>query len=136
LGGFKPPEGVSRADYRASFAKMMALAAKLREAGVPVVAGTDGTGLELVRELELYVQAGFTPGEALQTATITPAKLVGADLTTGSIGVGKEADLVVVDGDPEKRMGDMRKTLWVMSDGALMNADELRQVAGFTGRPE
>jgi hypothetical protein len=135
-GGFKPPEGVTRADYRASFAKMMALASKLREAGVPIVAGTDGNGLELVRELELYVDAGFTPAQALQTATIAPARLVGADKETGSIAVGKEADLVLVDGDPETRIGDMRKTLWVMSDGALMNADELREVAGFSGRPK
>lgn len=135
-GGFKPPEGVTRADYRASFAKMMQLASKLREAGVPIVAGTDGNGLELVRELELYVDAGFTPGQALQTATIVPARLVGADRETGSIAVGKEADLVLVDGDPETRIGDMRKTLWVMSDGALMNADELREVSGFSGRPK
>jgi imidazolonepropionase-like amidohydrolase len=136
LGGFKPPEGVTRADYRASWAKMMELARKLREAGVPIVAGTDGGGLELVRELELYVDAGFTPAQALQAATISPARLVGAGDRTGSIAVGKEADLVLVDGDPEKRIGDMRRTVWVMSDGALMNADELREVAGFTGRPK
>jgi imidazolonepropionase-like amidohydrolase len=135
LGGFQPPAGVTRADYRASWAKMMQLARKLREAGVQIVAGTDGNGLELVRELELYVDAGFTSAQALQAATISPARLVGAGATTGSIAVGKEADLVLVDGDPERRMGDMRKTLWVMSDGALMNADELRAVAGFTGRP-
>lgn len=136
FGGFRPPEGVTRADYRASWAKMMELARKLREAGVPIVAGTDGGGLELVRELELYVDAGFTPAQALQAATISPARLVGAGDRTGSIAVGKEADLVLVDGDPETRIGDMRKTVWVMSDGALMNADQLREVAGFTGRPK
>ena len=135
FGGFKPPEGVTRADYRASWAKMMLLARRLREAGVPIVAGTDGGGLELVRELELYVDAGFSTAQALQAATIAPARLVGAGDSTGSIAVGKEADLVLVDGDPEHRIGDMRRTVWVMSDGALMNADELREVAGFTGRP-
>jgi hypothetical protein len=135
-GGFKPPHGVTREDYRASFAKMMALARVMREAGVPIVAGTDGGGLELIRELELYVQTGFTPAQALQTATIAPARLVGAAKETGSIMVGKEADLVLIDGDPEKRIGDMRRTLWVMSDGALMNADELRQAAGFSGPPK
>jgi imidazolonepropionase-like amidohydrolase len=134
-GGFQPPAGVTRADFRASWAKMMLLARRLREAGVPIVAGTDGNGLELVRELELYVETGFTPAQALQAATIAPARLVGAGDATGSVTVGKEADLVLVDGDPESRIGDMRKTLWVMSDGALMNADELRDVAGFTGRP-
>jgi imidazolonepropionase-like amidohydrolase len=134
-GGFKTPPGVTRADYRASFAKMVALVRALHDAGVPIVAGTDGGGLEIVRELELYVQAGLTPAEALQTATIVPARLVGADKATGSIVVGKEADLVLVDGDPSRNIGDMRHTDWVMSDGALMNADELREAAGFAGRP-
>jgi len=135
-GGFQPPAGVTRADWRASFAKMVALVKALHDAGVPIVAGTDGGGLEIVRELELYVQAGFTPGEALQTATIVPARLVGADKVTGSVTVGKEADLVLVDGDASKDIGAMRRTLWVMSDGALMNADELRKAAGFAGRPK
>ena len=48
----------------------------LRNAGVPIVAGTDGTGLELVHELELYVQGGMTPAEALETATIAAARNV------------------------------------------------------------
>jgi imidazolonepropionase-like amidohydrolase len=136
VGGDAPPEGVTRADYRASYAKLVQLAGKLHKAGVPIVAGTDGNGLEIIRELELYVKAGFTPAAALQAATIVPARLVGADKATGSIAVGKEADLVLVDGDPSKNIGDMRRTIWVMSDGMLMNADELREVAGFSGRPK
>ncbi|MDF7775918.1 amidohydrolase family protein [Sphingomonas sp. AOB5] len=136
VGGDAPPEGVTRADYQASFARMVQLVKLLNDAGVPIVAGTDGGGLELIRELELYVQAGMTPAEALRTATIVPARLVGADKTTGSIVVGKEADLVLVDGDPSKEIGAMRRTDWVMSDGALMNADELREQAGFSGRPK
>ena len=135
-GGFKVPEGLTRTDYRASFRKMVALLSAMHKAGVPIVAGTDGSGLELVRELELYVQAGLTPAEALQTATIAAGRLVKADGVTGSIAVGKEADLVLVDGDPSKRIGDLRRTLWVMSDGKLMNADELREAAGFSPKPE
>jgi hypothetical protein len=135
FGGFQPPGPVTRADWRASFAKMMELAKRLHDAGVPIVAGTDGNGLEIIRELELYVQIGFTPAEALQAATIVPARLVGADTDTGSITVGKQADLVLVDGDVSKDIGAMRRTLWVMSDGALMNCDELREIAGFSGRP-
>ncbi|OYY91090.1 MAG: hypothetical protein B7Y45_05230 [Sphingomonas sp. 28-66-16] len=135
-GGFKPPEGVTRADWRASFAKLVALTRALHEAGVPIVAGTDGSGLEIVRELELYTQAGFSNAEALQAATIVPARLVGADKETGSVTVGKQADLVLVDGDVSKDIGALRRTLWVMSDGALMNADELREAAGFAGRPK
>jgi Amidohydrolase family len=136
VGGFQPPAGVTRADWRASFAKMEQLVGVLHKAGVPIVAGTDGGGLEIIRELELYVKAGMTPAEALQAATIAPAKLVGADGHTGSITVGKEADLVLVDGDPSIDISAMRHTKWVMSDGALMNADELREAAGFSGPPK
>ncbi|MGZ8335638.1 MAG: amidohydrolase family protein [Allosphingosinicella sp.] len=134
-GGFQPPEGVTREDYRASYRRLLELVAALHRAGVPIVAGTDGSGMEIHRELELYVAAGLTPAQALQTATIAPARLVGADRATGSIAVGKEADLVLVDGDVSRDIGALRRTVWVMSDGRLMNADELREAAGFRGRP-
>ena len=103
--------------------------------GVPIVAGTDGSGLELVRELELYVRAGFTPAEALEAATIVPARLVGVDARTGSIAVGKAADLVLVEGDPSANIGDLRHTRIVMMDGKLMDADRLRAAVGVSRRP-
>src|SRR5207248_414006 len=99
-GGFAVPKDLTRADYRASFRKLMALVAALHRAGVPIVAGTDGSGLEIVRELELYVEAGLIPAEVLQTATILTARLVNAAAATGSIAVGKKADLVLIDGYP------------------------------------
>ena len=135
-GGFVPPEGVTRADYRASFAKLGDLVGALHKAGVPVVAGTDGSGMELVRELELYTQYGFTNSEALAAGTIATAKLVGADSHTGSIAMGKDADLVLVEGDPSKTIGDLRHTKVVMMDGKLMDADALRAAGGFSGRPK
>ncbi len=134
-GGDAPAPGMSRADYRASFRKMMELTRRLYEAGVPILAGTDGGGPEIVRELELYVEAGLTPAQALRTATLNPARLVGADKETGSVSVGKRADLVLVEGDASRDIGAMRQTRWVMQGGALMNADDLREVAGFSGRP-
>ncbi len=94
-----------------------------------------GDGIELVRELELYVGAGFTPAEALEAATIVPARLVGADKHTGSIAVGKDADLVLVDGDPSTKIGDLRHTRVVLMDGKLMDADKLRAAVGFSARP-
>ena len=135
-GGFTVPADLTRADFRASFAKLEALVGKLHKAGVPIVAGTDGSGMELARELELYVEAGFTPAEALASATIAPAHLVGADRRTGSIAVGKSADLVLVDGDPSTAIGDLRHTKLVMMDGKLMDADALRAAGGYSGRPK
>jgi imidazolonepropionase-like amidohydrolase len=61
---------------------------------------------------------------------------VGADAHTGSIAVGKAADLVLVDGDPSKTIGDLRHTRVVMMDGKLMDADALRAAGGFGGRPK
>ena len=134
-GGFTVPPDLTRADYRRSFAKLSDLVGALHRAGVPIVAGTDGSGMELVRELELYIAAGFTPSEALASATLAPAHLVGADARTGSIAVGKSADLVLVDGDPSRNIGDLRHTRIVMMDGKLMDADALRSAGGFAGRP-
>jgi len=135
-GGHPLVKGYTRADYRKSYAKMVELVRRLHEAGVTIVAGTDGWGIEIVRELELYTQAGFTNAEALQSATIVPARVVGADQRTGSIAVGKEADLMLVDGDVSKDIGALRRVVTVVSDGYVMDADELRKAAGYSGRPK
>lgn len=135
-GGYPLIEWLTRDDYRKSYAKMVELVGRLHKAGVPIVAGTDGWGIELVRELEIYQQAGFTAAEALQSATIIPARVVGADKRTGSIAVGKEADMVLVDGDPSTDLGALRRVVTVVSDGYVMDAEELRTAAGFGGRPK
>lgn len=135
-GGYPLVEGYSRADYAKSYGKMVDLVTALHKAGVRIVAGTDGSGIEIVRELELYEKAGFTKAEAIQSATIVPARLVGADKRTGSIAVGKEADLMLVDGDVSKELGALRRVVTVVSDGYVMDADELRKAAGYSGRPK
>jgi imidazolonepropionase-like amidohydrolase len=128
--------GMTRDTAQASLDHMGEYVAKLYRAGVPIVAGTDGYGPELVRELELYVKGGLTPAEALATATIIPARNVKADRRTGSIEVGKEADLLLVDGDPEKTIGDLRHVDQVMSDGYLMDGNALRTEAGYSAMPK
>jgi imidazolonepropionase-like amidohydrolase len=135
-GGLPLPEGTTRADVAASVRHMVDYVGILHKAGVPIVAGTDGSGLELVRELELYVEGGMTPAEALATATIAAARNVHADDRTGSIKAGKEADLLLVDGDPSRRIGDLRHVNQVMLDGALLDGDALRSAAGFSGKPK
>jgi imidazolonepropionase-like amidohydrolase len=64
-----------------------------------------------------------------------PARLVGQEAKTGSIQVGKTADLALIEGDPSTRIADLRQTRLVMLDGKLLDADALRSAAGFSGRP-
>jgi imidazolonepropionase-like amidohydrolase len=134
-GGYPLFGEVTREDFAKSYHKMLELIGRLNEAGVPIVAGTDGWGIELVREIEIYEQAGMSKAQALQTATINPARLVGIDDRTGSIAVGKEADLVLVEGDVSAELGALRRVHTVISDGYVMDGNKLRAAAGFSGMP-
>jgi imidazolonepropionase-like amidohydrolase len=78
----------------------------------------------------------MSTSEALATATIIPARNVGADGRTGSIAVGKEADLLLVDGDVEADIGALRRVDQVVMDGTLLDGDALRAAAGYSGRPK
>ncbi|WP_265530245.1 amidohydrolase family protein [Sphingomicrobium marinum] len=135
-GGYPLFGGVTREDMQKSYQKMLDLIGKLDDEGIKMVAGTDGYGLELVREIEIYEIAGLTKEEALRTATLYPAMLVGIDDRTGSITVGKEADMVLVDGDVSQDLGALRRVVTVVSDGYVMDGDELRAAAGFSGMPK
>jgi len=72
----------------------------------------------------------------LATATIAPAILVGQGKNTGSIQTGKVADLALVEGDTSKKIGDLRQTRVVMLGGKILDADALRNAAGYSGRPK
>ena len=74
-------------------------------------------------------------GAATFTATINPARLVGIADRTGSIAVGKEADLVLVEGDVSAELGALRRVHTVISDGYVMDGNKLRAAAGFSGMP-
>ncbi len=136
IGGYPLSDGLTRDDYRKSFRKMVDLVGRLHQAGVRIVAGTDGSGVELVRELELYQQAGLTNAEALQTATLVPARMTGMDDRLGSIGPGKTADLILVDGDVSKDLGNLRHVETVFLDGYRLSGAELRKAAGLSGMPK
>jgi len=136
IGGYPLSEGLTRDDYRRSFAKMVDLVGRLHQAGVRIVAGTDGYGLELVRELELYEQAGLSNAQALQTATIIPARLTGMADRTGSILRGNTADIILVDGDVSKDLANLRHVDTVFLDGYRLNGEALRQASGLNGMPK
>ena len=133
--GMAPTPDVPRSLMRASVTKMLELVKELDRRHVTIVAGTDGNGFELIHELELYVQAGMTPAEALSTATIQPAQLFGVGKVTGSLTKGKLAELALIDGDPEKNIGDLRQVELVMRDGKMMDAQALRSAIGISGPP-
>lgn len=107
---------------------------KLYDAGVIIVAGTDMgfPGFSLDRELELYVSAGLTPAQAIQTATITPAQAMGIDKQTGSVEAGKQADIILVDGDPLKNISDIRKVSVVIKAGRVYDPVALHRMVGFS----
>src|SRR5215510_6327138 len=87
---------------KARFAVLVKAVAALHRAGVPVVVGTDQAvpGHSVHRSMELFVEAGFTPMEVLQAATLVPAKAMGIEKETGTIEPGKRADLVILGADP------------------------------------
>ena len=109
------PDDSTRARYKASFDVLVDFVGRMHRAGVPIVAGTDEIpGFTLHRELELYVDAGMSPGEALQTATWTAAGVAGVRDDRGVIAPGMRADLVLVDGDPTRSIGDIRRIALVV----------------------
>jgi imidazolonepropionase-like amidohydrolase len=112
---------------------MVNLVGGLHRAGVPVVAGTDVgvPGHTLHRELELYVKGGFTPLEAIQAATITPARVMKLENEVGTIEAGRRADLIIVDADPLQNISNIRKVKLVMTQGRLFNCAQLWQIMGF-----
>jgi len=136
IPGYPLFDNLTRADFKKSFDKMVGLVGRLHKAGVRIVAGTDGYGLELVRELELYEDAGLTNAEALQTATITPARMTGMDDRTGSIAEGKTADIILVDGDVSKDLGNLRHVETVFLDGYRLDGEQLREASGLNGMPK
>jgi imidazolonepropionase-like amidohydrolase len=115
------------------FAKELAVVGALHKAGVPIVAGTDQTvpGHSLHREIELYVQAGFTPMEAIQAATIVPARVMGLDKEIGTVEAGKRADVIILDGNPLESIRNIRKVEFVITNGVMYNCAELWRSVGF-----
>ena len=128
--GVPPPKAEHSA---ATFRAMVATVRILHQAGVPIVAGTDQSvpGFSLDREIELYVQAGFTPMEAIQAATLAPARAMGMEKDSGTIEPGKRADVILVDGNPLENISDIRKVNTVFAAGKMYQPGALWTSVGF-----
>jgi len=103
--------------------------------GVGAILGGDLAGYGMQRELELLVEAGFTPLEAIHIATQANADFLGHGDHIGSIAAGKQADLVIVAGDPSTNIADIEKVETVFRDGFAYDpaklADSVRGMVGL-----
>ncbi len=129
------------ADFLTLLRKAMAFERAFVQAGGLLIAGLDPTGNGGVvagfgdlREVELLVEAGFTPPEAIKIATFNGAKFLGEDARIGSVAVGKQADLMVVKGNPAANISDIEKVEIVFKDGVGYDSEKLIQsVQGLVG---
>ncbi len=86
------------------------------------VPGLRGLGFALHRELEIYSEVGIPNADVLAIATLGAARVMERDKTSGSISPGKDADLVLIDGDPLKTMRDVRNVVTVVKSGVVIDA--------------
>jgi imidazolonepropionase-like amidohydrolase len=128
LRSMKPEDFAAQ---RKAFERAVELVGVLNRAGVPILAGTDEAnpyifpGFSLHDELALLVKAGLTPMQALQAATIAPARYLGRESSLGTVEVGKEADLVLLDADPLADIANTAKIRAVLSRGRLLDRTAL-----------
>jgi imidazolonepropionase-like amidohydrolase len=104
------------------------------QAGIPITVGSDSGNLPhilnmfhgstTIREMELLQDAGMPPIDVLSSATSIPAKMMGTDHLIGTVEVGKQADLIVVGGNPTKNLSVLRNLLWVIKDGEARRPKE------------
>ncbi len=107
----------------AGFAVADSLIRALVGVGAPVMAGTDTPplGFALHRELEELVAAGLSPFEALQSATVNPARFLERDEGAGTVTEGSPADLVLLEGDPLAAIGNTRRIAGVVRRGEWLD---------------
>jgi hypothetical protein len=132
-GGNLPANGgAATMRHGLAYERMIALIGDLHRSGVMIVAGTDqAAGVTMVRELELYVQAGIPPVEVLRIATHNAARAMKLDADRGSLAPGHVADLILVDGDPSRIVSDLRRVHTIIRGDRMFDADALNREVGI-----
>jgi ankyrin repeat protein len=127
--------GERRADFRKVCEKNLAIVGAMGRAGVGLLAGTDTTamaycfpGFGLHDELALFVQAGLSPMQAIQTATYNPAKCLGKLDSMGTVEQGKIADLVLLEANPLEDISNTQKIAAVVVDGKIFDRTALQKM--------
>jgi imidazolonepropionase-like amidohydrolase len=140
-GMLRQQYGSDLSPWPAAFKKEMEFEHAFSQAGGLLLAGLDPTGMGGViagfgdqREVELLVEAGFTPIEAIHVATFNGAQYLGEADRIGTIAPGHQADLVVIKGDPSKKIEDIENVETVFKDGIGYDSAKLiESVRGVVG---
>ncbi|MHB8217117.1 MAG: amidohydrolase family protein [Candidatus Sulfotelmatobacter sp.] len=140
-GALRKAYGSEISPWPAAFKKEMEFEHAFAQAGGLLLAGLDPTGMGGIiagfgdqREVELLVEAGFTPVEAIHIATANGAEFLGDSDRIGTIAAGKQADLVVIKGDPSKKIEDIENVETVFKDGIGYDSAKLiESVRGVVG---
>jgi len=116
------------------YIKAMGIIGQFHKAGIPVVAGTDNIVpvFSLYLELETYHRyGGFSALEAIKAATIVPARVMGMEDRTGTLELGKEADIAILDKNPLEDISNIRTVSAVMTNGHYYQSGPLWEAADF-----
>ena len=130
-GSFRTRSATVEFLRRRVFRSFLALVGSMNDAGVLILAGTDAggrnvyPGFSLHDELALLVDAGLTPMQALQAATLNPAKHLGLEESLGTVEAGKIADLVLLDANPLADIENTRRIHAVVARGRYLSRDDL-----------
>ena len=123
--------GGKDAEWAAAAGRQSAMLKKLHDNGVQLLPGSDHiAAFTMHRELEVYAEAGIPNVEVLRIASLDSARIVGVDDRTGSIRVGKESDLILLDGDPLEDMSAIRRATLVVKGNTVYKPDELYKAVG------
>lgn len=120
------PDAAADRRYREAFQRILETLALLHDEGIRLLPGTDdGTGFTVHRELELYVEAGLAPAEALRLATLGAEEYLGRADRLGTIAPGMLADFFLVEGDPTADIRAIRRPRLVVTGGVLYFPHEI-----------
>jgi imidazolonepropionase-like amidohydrolase len=124
---------MSAEEARGQYEALLAVTSRMHRDGVMMLAGTDAAGARLVGfslhdELVEMVKAGMTPAEALQTATINPAKVLGKTGELGTVEAGKVADLVLLDANPLDHIENTQRIAAVVQSGKIYQSAQRQQL--------
>lgn len=136
-GGGLGGDAAERKTHAQSFQRFIEFTGLMHRSGIRIVGGTDGmAGFPLVHEFENYVAAGIPADEVLQLATLGDAQVMHHDDLAGSVAPGKNADLILIDGDPVKSIGDLRKVTFVMKGGVIYDLPAIERSIGVKPLPD